>query len=156
MFLNLRKEKHYRDQNYDFLQKSVDIFTMSFHKLMRTMYNRDAINGWGGILVLIYMMEQPVLPDLNNKEDNKRYLYSVTRNFVYFIGKDKKIRVYTISRLLKPTATRQGVKRFTRGSNCAEKIFPLGNAIDSECKDYALTLFSDFPKKVTFQNLYHD
>lgn len=60
VFINLRKEKHYGDLNYDFLQKSVDMSTMSFHKLMRTMYNRDAINGWGGILALIYITEQPV------------------------------------------------------------------------------------------------
>jgi enoyl-[acyl-carrier protein] reductase I len=25
-----------------------------------------------------------------------------------------------------------------------------------ECADYTLTLFSDFTKKVTLQNLYHD
>ena len=123
---------------------------------MRTFYNRDVINGCGGIAALNYTISQRVFPSYNDKEDNKRYLYSVTRNFVYFIGKDKKIRVYTISRLLKPTSARQGAKRFTRCINCAEKIFPLGNAIDSECKDYALTLFSDFSKKVTFQNLYHD
>ena len=110
----------------------------------------------GSILALIYMTEQAVLLDLNNKEDNKPYLESMTRNFVYFSGKDKKIRVYTISRLLKHTSARQGAKRFTRCINCAEKIFPLGNAIDSECPDCALTLFSDFPKKVTLQNLYHD
>lgn len=114
---------------------------------MRTFYNRYVINGCGDIAALKYTISQRVFPSYNDKEDNKRYLYSVTRNFVYFIGKDKKIRVYTISRLLKPTSARQGAKRFTSCINCAEKIFPLGNA---------MTLFSDFFKKVTFQNLYRD
>jgi enoyl-[acyl-carrier protein] reductase I len=35
-------------------------------------------------------------------------------------------------------------------------MYPLGNVTALECADYTLTLFSDFTKKVTLQNLYHD
>ena len=35
-------------------------------------------------------------------------------------------------------------------------MYPLGNVTALECADYTLTLFSDFTKKVTLQNLYRD
>jgi enoyl-[acyl-carrier protein] reductase I len=80
----------------------------------------------------------------------------VARNFGYFVGKDKKIRVNTISRSSKSTSARQGAKRYRRFINYAEKIVPIGNAIGFECVDYTMNLFSDVTKKVTHQNLYHD
>ena len=33
---------------------------------------------------------------------------------------------------------------------------PLGNATAKECADYTVSLFSDYTRKVTLQNLYHD
>jgi enoyl-[acyl-carrier protein] reductase I len=33
---------------------------------------------------------------------------------------------------------------------------PLGNASAESCADYCLTLFSDYTKMVTMQNLFHD
>ena len=38
----------------------------------------------------------------------------------------------------------------------AEKMSPLGNATAKECADYTVSLFSDYTRKVTLQNLYHD
>ena len=40
--------------------------------------------------------------------------------------------------------------------NFAEKMSPLGNATAEECADYIVMMFSDFTKKVTMQNLFHD
>ena len=36
MSINVRKGKHYTDQNYDWTQKGTDVSAMSFHKLMHT------------------------------------------------------------------------------------------------------------------------
>jgi len=80
----------------------------------------------------------------------------LARNFGYFVGKDKKIRVHTISRSSKSTSARQGAKRCRRVINYAEKIVPICNSIGSECGDYTINLFSNVTKKVTLQNLYHD
>jgi enoyl-[acyl-carrier protein] reductase I len=33
---------------------------------------------------------------------------------------------------------------------------PLGNASAKECADYTVMMFSDFTRKVTLQNLFHD
>lgn len=38
----------------------------------------------------------------------------------------------------------------------ADKMSPLGNASAEECADYTVMMFSDFTRKVTMQNLYHD
>ena len=74
----------------------------------------------------------------------------------YFFGKEKKVRVNTISQSPTPTTAGQGVKGFDGFINYAEKMSPLGNATADECADYTVTLFSDLTRKVTLQNLYHD
>ena len=38
----------------------------------------------------------------------------------------------------------------------SERMSPLGNATADECADYCIMMFSDFTKKVTMQNLFHD
>ena len=40
--------------------------------------------------------------------------------------------------------------------NFSEKTSPLGNASAFECAQYVVSLFSDFTRKVTMQNLFHD
>jgi enoyl-[acyl-carrier-protein] reductase (NADH) len=48
------------------------------------------------------------------------------------------------------------VKGFTEFFGYAEKMSPLGNAPAEACADYCVTLFSDYTRYVTMQNLYHD
>lgn len=49
---NIRKNKPYEDLNYDFYAKTVDISAMSFHKLLHTLYSKDALNEWGSVVAL--------------------------------------------------------------------------------------------------------
>ena len=88
--------------------------------------------------------------------DNKAFLESIARSFGYFFGRDKKVRVNTISQSPTPTTAGQGVKGFGGFINFAEKMSPLGNASALDCANYTLTLFSDLTRKVTLQNLLHD
>lgn len=156
MSVNVRKGRSYMDENYDFTAKGWDISALSFHKVMQTLYKADAMNPWGSIVALTYMAAQRTFPDYNDMADNKAYLESVARSFGYFFGKEKKVRVNTISQSPTPTTAGQGVKGFDGFINYAEKMSPLGNATADECADYTVTLFSDFTKKVTMQNLFHD
>ena len=75
----------------------------SFHKLMQVLYKKDAMNEWGSIVALSYMAAQRVFPDYNDMADNKAYLESIARSFGYFFGRDKKVRVNTISQSPTPT-----------------------------------------------------
>ncbi|MEW2922309.1 MULTISPECIES: enoyl-ACP reductase FabI [Flavobacteriaceae] len=156
MSVNVRKGKHYTDENYDFTAKGWDVSALSFHKVLQSLYKADAMNPWGSIVALTYMAAQRTFPDYNDMADNKAYLESVARSFGYFFGKEKKVRVNTISQSPTPTTAGQGVKGFGGFINYAEKMSPLGNATADECADYTVTLFSDLTKKVTMQNLFHD
>lgn len=156
MSINVRKGRAYTDQKYDWTQKGTDVSAMSFHKVMQTLYKQDAMNEWGSIVALTYMAAQRVFPDYNDMADNKAYLESIARSFGYFFGKEKNVRVNTISQSPTPTTAGQGVKGFDGFIAYAEKMSPLGNATAQDCADYTVTLFSDLTKRVTMQNLYND
>ena len=156
MSINVRKGRAYTDEKYDFTTKGWDISALSFHKVLQTLHKSDAMNEWGSIVALTYMAAQRVFPDYNDMADNKAYLESVARSFGYFFGKEKKVRVNTISQSPTATTAGQGVKGFDGFISYAEKMSPLGNATAMECADYTVTLFSDLTRKVTMQNLFHD
>ncbi|MCH9660042.1 MAG: SDR family oxidoreductase [Bacteroidetes bacterium] len=156
MSVNVRKGRKYTDQKYDWTEKGWDVSALSFHKTMQVLYQKDAMNEWGSIVALTYMAAQRVFPDYNDMADNKAYLESIARSFGYFFGKDKKVRVNTISQSPTPTTAGQGVKGFDGFIAYAEKMSPLGNATAIDCANYTVSLFSDLTKRVTLQNLYND
>jgi enoyl-[acyl-carrier protein] reductase I len=156
MSVNVRKGRHYTDENYSFTEKGWDVSALSFHKVMQSLYKAEAMNQWGSIVALTYMAAQRTFPDYNDMADNKAYLESVARSFGYFFGKEHKVRVNTISQSPTPTTAGQGVKGFDGFISYAEKMSPLGNATADDCANYTLSLFSDLTKKVTMQNLFHD
>jgi len=156
MSVNVRKGKRYTEQKYDWTHKGWDVSALSFHKTMQVLYQKDAMNEWGSIVALTYMAAQRVFPDYNDMADNKAYLESIARSFGYFFGKDKKVRVNTISQSPTPTTAGQGVKGFDGFIAYAEKMSPLGNATALDCANYTVSLFSDLTKRVTLQNLYND
>ncbi|MCG2612037.1 SDR family oxidoreductase [Flavobacterium sp. SM15] len=156
MSVNVRKGNHYTNQNYEFTQKGWDVSAVSFHKVMQVLYKKDAMNQWGSIVALSYMAAQRVFPDYNDMADNKAYLESVARSFGYFFGRDKKVRVNTISQSPTATTAGQGVKGFDGFISFADKMSPLGNATALDCANYTVVMFSDLTKKVTLQNLLHD
>src|SRR6056300_1628413 len=156
MSVNVRKGKHYTDLNYDWLQKGWDVSAVSFHKLMQSLYHKDAMNEWGSIIALSYVAAQRTFPNYNDMADNKAYLESIARSFGYFFGKDKTVRVNTISQSPTLTTAGKGVAGLEGFLNYAEKMSPLGNATAEDCADYIVSLFSDYTRRVTLQNLYHD
>ena len=156
MSVNVRKGRAYTDQKYDWTAKGWDVSAGSFHKLMQVLYKQDAMNEWGSIVALSYMAAQRVFPDYNDMADNKAFLESIARSFGYFFGRDKNVRVNTISQSPTPTTAGKGVKGFDGFISYAEKMSPLGNASALDCADYTISLFSDLTRKVTLQNLFHD
>ena len=67
-----------------------------------------------------------------------------------------KVRVNTVSQSPTRTTAGSGVKGFEGFISYAEKMSPMGNATAEDCANYIVTLFSDFTKYVTMQNLFHD
>lgn len=156
MSLNVRKGKNYTEMDYGFNQKTLDISSMSLHRVLRTAWDMDALNEWGSVVALTYIAAQRVFPDYNEMADAKALLESVTRSFGYHYGVRKKVRVNTISQSPTRTTAGSGVKGFDGFIAYAEKMSPLGNASADQCADYCVSLFSDLTKMVTMQNLFHD
>jgi enoyl-[acyl-carrier protein] reductase I len=156
MSVNVRKGKHYTDLNHDWMAKGWDVSAVSFHKLMQCLYQKDAMNEWGSIVALSYVAAQRTFPNYNDMADNKAYLESIARSFGYFFGKDKKVRVNTISQSPTLTTAGKGVAGLDGFLKYAEKMSPLGNATAKDCADYTVSLFSDYTRKVTLQNLFND
>jgi enoyl-[acyl-carrier protein] reductase I len=156
MSLNVRKGRTYDDLDYNFYTKTLDISGMSFHKLLQVCRKKDAINEWGSVVALSYIAAQRTLYGYNDMADAKAILESIGRSFGYIYGRDKKIRINTVSQSPTKTTAGSGVKGFDGLMDFTERMSPLGNATADECADYCITLFSDLTRKVTMQNLYHD
>jgi enoyl-[acyl-carrier protein] reductase I len=153
---NVRKSISYDELNYDYLQKTLDISAISFHKILQVARRKDAINEWGSVVALSYVAAQRTLYGYNDMGDAKAMLESIARSFGYIYGRDKKIRVNTVSQSPTLTTAGSGVKGIDTLLDFTERMSPLGNATAEECADYCITLFSDLTRKVTMQNLYHD
>ncbi|MBU79799.1 MAG: enoyl-ACP reductase, partial [Flavobacteriales bacterium] len=54
------------------------------------------------------------------------------------------------------TKAGEGVKGLDGFLKYSEKMSPLGNASAEDCAKYIVMMFSDYTKKVSLQNLYHD
>ena len=153
---NVRKGRTYDDLDYDFLSKTLDISAISFHKAIQVARKKDAINEWGSIVALSYIAAQRTLYGYNDMADAKALLESIARSFGYIYGREKHVRINTVSQSPTQTTAGSGVLGLGDLMSFAESMSPLGNATAEDCADYVLTLFSDLTRKVTMQNLYHD
>lgn len=153
---NVRKGRTYDDLDYGFLAKTLDISALSFHKVIQVARKKDALNEWGSIVALSYIAAQRTLYGYNDMADAKALLESIARSFGYIYGREKHVRINTVSQSPTPTTAGKGVLGMEDLMDFAESMSPLGNATANDCADYVLTLFSDFTRKVTMQNLYHD
>jgi enoyl-[acyl-carrier protein] reductase I len=156
MSLNVRKNRAYTEIDYGFSQKTLDISSMSLHRVLRTAWDMDALSEGGSVVALTYIAAQRVFPDYNEMADAKALLESVARSFGYHYGVKRKVRVNTVSQSPTRTTAGSGVKGFDAFVSYAEQMSPLGNASAEQCADYIITLFSDLTKMVTMQNLFHD
>ncbi|MDR0364342.1 MAG: SDR family oxidoreductase [Bacteroidales bacterium] len=153
---NVRKGYKYDDLNYQFLTQTLDISAVSFHKVLQVCRKYDAINDWGSVVALSYIAAQRTLYGYNDMADAKALLESIARSFGYIYGREKKVRINTVSQSPTLTTAGGGVMGIDNLMDFSERMSPLGNADAKECADYIITLFSDLTRKVTMQNLFHD
>lgn len=153
---NVRKHRTYDDLDYDMLNKTLDISAISFHKMLQVAKKMDAIAEYGSVVALSYVAAQRTFFGYNDMADAKSMLESIARSFGYIYGREKNVRVNTISQSPTPTTAGNGIKDMNNLMDFANKMSPLGNATADECAGYCVLIFSDFTRKVTMQNLYHD
>ncbi|MDR0749662.1 MAG: SDR family oxidoreductase [Tannerellaceae bacterium] len=153
---NVRKKRPYDDLDYGLLEKTLDVSAISFHKMLQVAKKQDAIAEFGSIVALSYVAAQRTFFGYNDMADAKSLLESIARSFGYIYGREKGVRINTISQSPTQTTAGSGVKGMEDLMDFSNKMSPLGNATADECADYCITLFSDLTRKVTMQNLYHD
>ena len=153
---NVRKGIHYTDLNYKFYHQTLDISAISLHKVLAIAMKKDAISDWGSVLALTYIAAQRILPDYGDMADAKSLLESITRSFGYHYGIKNKVRINTISQSPTITTAGQGIKGFPEFVSFSDKMSPLGNASAEACAEYCISMFSDYTRYVTMQNLFHD
>jgi enoyl-[acyl-carrier protein] reductase I len=153
---NVRKGITYDNLNYDYFLKTLDVSALSFHKILQVARKKDALNDWGSVVALSYVAAQRTLYGYNDMADAKSLLESIARSFGYIYGREKKIRINTISQSPTPTTAGKGIMGLEGLMDFSNRMSPLGNATAEECADYCVTMFSDLTKKITMQNIFHD
>ena len=134
---NVRKHRTYDDLDYGYLQKTLDISAISFHKMLQVAKKLDAIAEYGSVVARTSVASQRTF-------------------FGYIYGREKHVRINTISQSPTATTAGKGIKDIDNMMDFSDKMSPLGNANAEECANYCVMMFSDFTRKVTMQNLFHD
>lgn len=153
---NVRKGIPYDQLNYANFLKTLDISALSLHKMLQVARNLDVLNTWGSVVSLTYVASQRTLVGYGDMADAKALLESVTRSFGYIYGRDKKVRINTVSQSPTMTTAGSGIKGMGSLLDFSERMSPLGNATAEECANFCIALFSDLTRKITMQNIFHD
>ncbi|MGE5349914.1 MAG: enoyl-ACP reductase [Actinomycetota bacterium] len=153
---NVRKGIPYAESSYENMLKTLDISALSFHRILQTAYKLDAIKEWGSVVALTYVAAQRTLAGYNDMGDAKALLESIARSFGYIYGKERHVRVNTVSQSPTATTAGSGIAGFDSLVDFSDRMSPLGNADASDCADVCITLFSDLTRKVTMQNIFND
>lgn len=153
---NVRKSIPYTETNYTNFQKTLDVSALSLHKVLQTAMKLDALNEWSSVVALTYIAAQRTFPGYNDMAEAKALMESIARSFGYHYGFAKKVRVNTVSQSPTVTTAGSGVSGFDVFFDYADKMSPLGNASGEDCAKYCISLFSDYTRMVTMQNLFHD
>ena len=149
MSANMRKKRTYDDLDYSLLDKTLDISAISFHKMLQVAKKMDALNDNASVLALTYVASHRTFFGYNDMADAKSLLESIARSFGYIYGREKGVRVNTISQSPTYTTAGSGIKGFDGLYDFSDRMSPLGNASADECADYCIVMFSDLTKKVS-------
>ncbi len=156
MSMNIRKKREYPQIDYNFYQKTLEISAISLHRLLQHAWQLDALAEGAAVLTLTYIASQRVFPKYNDMADAKALLESIVRNFGYWYGKRKKVRILAINQSPTWTTAGSSVPGFREFFTIAEHLSPLGNASAQDCANLCVLLFSDLAAKLTMQTIHHD
>lgn len=155
MGVNVRKDVPYEDLNYAWYHKTLDISSVSLHRIVHHALESGVLNDGASIIALSYIGAQRIFSQYSEMGDAKALLESIVRSFGYRLGK-RAIRINSISQSPTRTVAGSGISGFDAMYDFAERLSPLGNADADSCADFAVMLLSDYARMVTMQTLYHD
>ncbi len=155
MGINVRKKVPYQDLNYAWYHKTLDISSISLHRIIHHALETQALADGGSVVALTYIGAQRVFSEYSEMGDAKALLESIVRAWGYRLGR-RGIRINAISQSPTRTTAGAGIKGFDAMFELGDRLAPLGNADAQSCADYTVTLLSDLTRMVTMQTLYHD
>ena len=155
MGINVRKDRPYEDLNYAWYQKTLDISSISLHRIVHHAVETEALAEGASIVALSYIGAQRTFSKYSEMGDAKALLESIVRSWGYRLGQ-RGIRINSVSQSPTRTTAGSGITGFDAMFEFAERLSPLGNADAESCADYTVSLLSDFTRMVTMQTLYHD
>ena len=88
------------------------------------------------VVALTYVAAQRTFVGYNDMADAKAIFESIARSFGYIYGREKKIRINTVSQSPTLTTAGSGIAGFDKLEDFADRMSPLGNADAAECADY--------------------
>lgn len=153
---NVRKNIPYPELNYEYFMKTIDISALSLHKILSVAYKKDALNEFASVVTLSYIGAQRQFTSYSDMSQAKAMLESIVRSFGYHYGIKKKVRINSVSQSPTKTTAGKGVKGFDAFYSLSNCMSPLGNASAQDCAQFCVLLFSDYARKVTMQNIFHD
>jgi enoyl-[acyl-carrier protein] reductase I len=156
MSYNVRKSREYHDLDYDFYLKTLDVSALSFHKMIQTANKLDVLNNGASIVALSFLAAHRTSHGYNDMAEAKAMLESIARSFGYILGRDKQIRVNTVSQSPVRSKATNGLGYMEAVIDFSESISPLGNATVDSCADVCVMLFSDYTRMITMQNIFND
>ena len=153
---NLRRGKAYHELNYNYYAQTLDTSALSFHKLLQTCYQLDALADNASVVALTYIASERSIAGYNDMADAKAMLESIARNWGRIYGEKKAVRVNTVSQSPTITNATQKFYRISKFAQITDNLSPLGNATADDCAKLCVALFSDYMPKVTMQNIHND
>lgn len=153
---NLRRHKRYDEMNYDYFVRTIDISSMSFHKMVQTAMDLEAMAFNGSIVTLTYIASERYFEGYNDMADAKALLESFVRQLGAIYGKKNGVRINAISQSAVPTRAGGHWEEMDFFYRYANELSPLGSATSEDCADLCIALFSDLTRKVTMQTIYND
>ncbi len=156
MSYNIRKKNDYTHIDYDQYLKTMDVSAISLHKILQTCYQKDALNEFGSVATLSFIAAQRAFEGYNDMTEAKAALESIVRNFGNYYGKYRNVRINSVSQSPTMTNAAMSIEGFDEFYKITNERAPLGNATAEDCAKFICLLFSDYTKKVTMQNIYHD
>lgn len=153
---NLRKKRGYGALHYEDYQKTLDISAISFHKMLQVAEEESFLAEYASVVALSYIAAQRTFPFYGDMADAKALLESIARGYGYRLGKSLKVRVNTVSQSPTQTTAGAGIGDVNDMMGYADRLSPLGNAPAEDCARFVVTLFSDYTRYITMQNIYHD
>ena len=154
--VNLRRHLSYERVNYEYYKRTLDISSLSLHKILSTALAEDAIAEQGSVVTLSYIASERFMYGYNDMSDAKALLESVVRQMGAVYGQKNRVRVNIVSQSATHTKAGDCWDEMEYFYQYTEDLSPIGNADADDCADVCVALFSDLMKKVTMQTIYND